>query len=89
MPNKVIIQRIPFRSKSDPSKSYETLVYADGSLSCSCPGWCKRVVNGVRECKHTMLVEATLIKGGKIDPYQLNKTPKSDRSPVRRRRFDL
>ena len=37
---------------------HETLRYNDGTLSCSCPGWCKRNVGGVRTCKHVRIVKA-------------------------------
>ena len=43
----------PFNSQSNPKLSYRCLLFEDGSLTCNCPGWAKRVVNGVRECKHT------------------------------------
>ena len=47
-----------FRSDSNPSKSYETLLYKDGTTSCGCPGWTRRVAaNGERSCKHTRLVD--------------------------------
>ena len=37
--------------------SYQTLLYADGSTSCDCPGWCKRTApDGSRSCKHTRSV---------------------------------
>jgi hypothetical protein len=37
--------------------SYQTLLYADGSTSCECPGWCRRVApDGSRSCKHTRAV---------------------------------
>jgi len=40
------------------SKTHETLQYVDGSLSCSCPGWTRRVdARGQRSCKHTRLVD--------------------------------
>ena len=36
---------------------YQTLLYADGSTSCDCPGWCRRVAaDGSRSCKHTRAV---------------------------------
>ena len=36
---------------------YQTLLYADGKTSCSCPGWCRRVAtDGSRSCKHTRSV---------------------------------
>ncbi|MEA3208557.1 MAG: hypothetical protein QOE70_1614 [Chthoniobacter sp.] len=42
-------------SKGD--KRYQTLLYADGSTSCDCPGWCRRVAaDGSRSCKHTRAV---------------------------------
>ncbi len=38
-------------------KRYQTLLYADGSTSCDCPGWCKRTAaDGSRTCKHTRSV---------------------------------
>lgn len=36
---------------------YQTLRYADGTTSCECPGWCRRVAaDGSRSCKHTRSV---------------------------------
>ena len=36
---------------------YPTLLYADGSTSCDCFGWCRRVAaDGSRSCKHTRSV---------------------------------
>jgi len=47
-----------FPSSSNPSKTYETLLYTDGSTSCNCPGWTRRVAaDGSRTCKHTRLVD--------------------------------
>ena len=47
-----------FQSDSNPSKTYETLQYTDGSTSCNCPGWTRRVAaDGTRTCKHTRLVD--------------------------------
>lgn len=47
-----------FRSDSNPRKTYETLKYIDGTTSCGCPGWTRRVAaNGERSCKHTRLVD--------------------------------
>jgi len=37
---------------------YQTLLYADGSTSCECPGWCRRVAgDGSRSCRHTRSVQ--------------------------------
>ena len=50
-----------FGSKSNPSKTHETLQYTDGSTSCGCSGWCKRVAaDGSRTCRHTRLVDQGL-----------------------------
>jgi hypothetical protein len=39
-------------------RRYQTLLYADGSASCDCPGWCRRVAgDGSRSCRHTRAVE--------------------------------
>jgi hypothetical protein len=47
-----------FPSDSNPDKEYETLRYTDGSLSCNCLGWTRRVaVDGSRSCKHTRWVD--------------------------------
>ena len=36
---------------------YQTLLYANGTTSCECPGWCRRVAaDGSRSCKHTRSV---------------------------------
>jgi len=46
---------------SSSAKTYETLRYADGSLSCNCPGWTRRTTaSGERSCKHTRLAECGL-----------------------------
>ena len=44
-------------ASSSGSGRYQTLQYADGSTSCECPGWCRRVAaDGSRSCKHTRSV---------------------------------
>ena len=53
------IQRVwTFASGSNPDVEYQTLQYADGSTSCNCQGWTRRVAaNGSRSCKHTRAVD--------------------------------
>ena len=53
------IQRIwTFASGSNPDLEYQTLQYADGSTSCNCQGWTRRVAaDGSRSCKHTRAVD--------------------------------
>ena len=47
-----------FVSDSNPSVQYETLQYEDGSTSCNCKGWTRRIaVDGTRSCKHTRYVD--------------------------------
>ena len=47
-----------FRSDSDPDVSYQTLQYTDGTTSCDCRGWCRRVTaDGSRSCKHSRWVD--------------------------------
>jgi hypothetical protein len=47
-----------FASGSNPNVEYQTLQYADGSTSCNCPGWTRRVAaDGSRSCKHTRSVD--------------------------------
>lgn len=41
-----------FASKSSPGKSYETVKWEDGTYSCNCPGWTRRVKAGKRFCTH-------------------------------------
>ena len=68
---------------SSGTGTYETLQYSDGSLSCACQGWTRRVASdGSRTCKHVRAVQlgeanATAKKHGQlgvypspIDPYR-------------------
>src|SRR3974390_411087 len=55
---KQIIKVWTFASDSNPNNQYETLEYADGSTSCNCKGWTRRVTSdGSRSCKHTRYVD--------------------------------
>ena len=56
--NKPITRVWTFASDSNPAVEYQTLQYADGSTSCSCKGWTRRVApDGSRSCKHTRYVD--------------------------------
>jgi hypothetical protein len=56
--NKQISRVWTFTSDSNPNKEYETLQYVDGTTSCGCPGWTRRVAaDGSRSCKHSRLVD--------------------------------
>jgi len=53
------IQRVwTFASDSNPAIEYQTLQYVDGTLSCNCKGWTRRIAeDGSRSCKHTRWVD--------------------------------
>lgn len=54
-----VIRATYWFASSSGSGTYETLRYTDGTTSCSCPGWTRRVdKNGGRSCKHARMVEA-------------------------------
>ena len=56
--NKPIQKVWTFSSDSNPDKEYQTLQYTDGSTSCNCAGWTRRVAqDGNRSCKHTRSVD--------------------------------
>jgi hypothetical protein len=56
--NKNIRQVWTFPSDSNPNVNYETLRYEDGTSSCNCMGWTRRVAaDGRRSCKHTRYVD--------------------------------
>jgi hypothetical protein len=53
-----------FSSDSNPSLEYETLQYLDGTTSCNCKGWTRRVsADGTRSCKHTRYVDMGTANG--------------------------
>ena len=56
--NKNISKVWVFRSDSNPDLEYETLLLDDGTTSCNCMGWTRRVApDGTRSCKHTRSVD--------------------------------
>ena len=56
--NKRITRVWTFASDSNPNIEYETPQYADGTTSCNCKGWTRRVApDGSRSCKHTRSVD--------------------------------
>jgi len=56
--NKQITRVWTFASDSNPNIEYQTLQYADGTTSCACKGWTRRVApDGSRSCKHTRAVD--------------------------------
>ena len=56
--NKNISQVWTFLSDSNLGVNYETLQSVDGTTSCNCKDWTRRVdANGNRSCKHTRYVD--------------------------------
>ena len=56
--NKQITRVWSFASDSNPNLEYQTLQYADGTTSCNCKGWTRRVApDGSRSCKHSRAVD--------------------------------
>lgn len=52
---KIVERPVHVQSKSNPNKSYEVLVYTDGTMSCNCPAW--KFKGGITHgCKHTKSV---------------------------------
>ena len=52
------IAKVWIFASSSGRGTYETLRYDDGTTSCNCPGWTRRVTpDGSRSCKHTRLVD--------------------------------
>lgn len=51
-----------FGSESKPGRTYQTLVYIDGTTSCECPAWTykRKTANGERTCKHVRFIECGL-----------------------------
>src|SRR5207248_6853623 len=74
--NKPVSKVWLFQSDSNPDTQYETLEYSDGSTSCNCKGWTRRIAaDGRRSCKHTRLVDmqkADLHCTGSHNYQQLN-----------------
>lgn len=54
-------------SSSNPSKTYETILYVDGSTSCNCRGWTFKKEGQERTCTHTRMVDQ-----GIADRYALS-----------------
>lgn len=88
--NKKIVRSFNFRSSSSASIIYQTLLYSDGSASCNCPGWARRVgKDGVRTCKH--IISAGLTPVSASTPSQSTKPDASDLKIAQRtkRAFDF
>jgi len=93
MPSIADITDFHVMPSSDGMKTYQVLKYKDGSLSCDCPGWTKRCVNGVRTCKHVRLVQAGCAAqyriNGKGTPLPANNNVKDQPEAAGARRFNF
>jgi len=81
---KPIRQVWTFRSDSNPNQEYQTLQYTDGSTSCACKGWTRRVAaDGTRSCKHTRLVDMGIADHHCISThnYEHQPPPQTNHAP--------
>ncbi len=80
-----------FRSSSRGNVWYRVDRDEEGNLSCTCPGWCRRVArDGSRSCKHVRKVlkqgEAQVVTGSRRRDFRQEK-PVQDK--LGRRRFRI
>ncbi|HXJ55897.1 MAG TPA: hypothetical protein VNU68_04455 [Verrucomicrobiae bacterium] len=55
--SKAVSKAWVFASSSGSGK-YQTLLYSDGTTSCECKGWTRRVAaDGSRSCRHTRAID--------------------------------
>ena len=81
-----------FPSRTNPNASYECLAFVDGSITCNCPGWTRRCKNGIRECKHTQIVENVLLALQDTELNTLTEVRRTGLTKARenvRRRFNF
>ncbi len=77
--NKQIIRVWTFASDSNSSVEYETLQYTDGTCSCNCKGWTRRVAaDGSRSCKHTRLVDMGTADANCIATHNYEQQPRKE-----------
>lgn len=65
-------------------RDYQTLLYKDGKVSCDCPGWTRRLVDGVRTCKH---VRSVMMNTADVEAVAMQKsgyTPRVSLEELRR-----
>jgi len=80
--SKAIRQVWSFRSDSSPDVEYETLQYTDGSTSCACKGWTRRVAaDGSRSCKHTRYVDMGTADQHCITTHHYNHQSQNHHAP--------
>ncbi len=74
-----------FSSESSPGKTYQTLLYTDGSTSCECPGWKfkRKLAGGGRTCKHVRDIDCGLAERHAVSFVIYSQAaPRSTRPPL-------
>jgi hypothetical protein len=72
-----------FKSDSNPNKSYESVLYVDGTTSCGCPGWTRRVASdGSRTCKHTRLIDQGVADSNCVASHDYEGTQEPAQKPA-------
>lgn len=88
MADKPIARMWVFASGSNPDKNHQTLQYTDGTISCACPGWCRRVTaEGYRSCRHTRSVDAGTADKECISSVDYTKNNKTTKSVTKQQSF--
>ena len=98
--SKAIATLFIFASESNGLKSYQTLLYVDGTTSCDCPGWKfkkKTTADGARTCRHTRMIEAGIARmnATKTVEYEAVTAPQRKEfarvlpKPIAARKFDF
>lgn len=72
--NKPIEKTWTFASSSNPSKTYETILYTDGDTSCNCRGWTFKKEGQERTCTHTRKVESGQADNDALSVWTPNQT---------------
>ena len=101
MSMKLIVKTWVFESSSS-NGTYQTLQYEDGTTSCDCKGWTRRVQpDGSRQCKHTRAVDMGIadrecltkrefiVTDAGWKPKPVKKTALAPAAPVKTRCFDF
>ena len=81
-----------FRSKSNGSVWHRVNRDEEGNLSCTCPGWCRRVAkDGTRDCKHLRKVREQETREPRVERRRAPKRTLSreEKASLGQRRFRL
>jgi hypothetical protein len=82
--SRIIKAAILFKSSTNPARTYEVLLHTNGTMSCSCAGWCRRVAaDGSRTCRHIVLVQTNRFVGDETFIAETRYDGSVDAMPVK------